>query len=148
MKKIFIFLIVILLAYFAYLVYERNKPEEVVEPPYVLDPDYKITFSYDDDLVSKLVKYTYFLYDNTKAVLKVSTADRTTGRLISEEFTEITITDPDFNLNSILSYVNQDNQDLDSFYSYVVYIKDINKSYRLSKNNKAVKALTEALNLK
>ena len=56
MKKILILLIIILVSYWGYQVYLRNKPEEVPEEPYVLDEDYMFSISFEDNLSISLLE--------------------------------------------------------------------------------------------
>lgn len=136
MKKILILLVIILLAFFGYQVYLRNAPKKEEEKPYVFDDNYVLSVSFDDNLVSKLIKKTYYIYNNERAVLKVETSDRGTKEHLDTTYTELKITDKNFNLDDIIYKLDYaETAEIASVYRYVYYVKKSDKIYRLSRGN-------------
>ncbi len=137
MKKIFVLLIVILVAYWGYQVYLRNKPNDIPEEPYVLDENYLFYVSFDDNEVSKLINKTYYVYDDTKVILETKYTDRATGKYIETTYKDITISDSSFSANYTLSTLSSKITDeIPGIYRYKLYVKSTNKTVNLMKADK------------
>ena len=136
MKKILILLVVILIVYFGYQVYLRNRPPVEEEPPFVFDENYVMSVTFDDDLVSKTVVKTYYIYDNTKAVLEIKSNDRQTGEALETEYKEVKITDSNFDVNDIITKLpDQETSSIVSIYRFKFFVKATGKTYNLSSSN-------------
>ncbi len=153
MKKILVLLAIILIAYFGYQVYLRNAPEKEEEAPFVLDENYVLSISFEDDLVTKLVEKTYYVYNNTKVVLMTKTSDRNTNKDLGTTYKDIEIKEGNLNLTDLVKQLEKaDSGNVSNVYRYKYFVKKTGKTYMLTRqepiNYKMLVLLGEEIDVK
>lgn len=136
MKKILVLLAIILIAYFGYKVYLRNAPEKEEETPFVLDENYVLSITFSDDVVTKLIEKTYYIYNNEKAILMTKSFDRNTKKELDVTYKDVEIKDESFNVADVIKKLSStDSGDISEIYRYKYSVKKTGATYMLSKMN-------------
>lgn len=145
MKKILVVLVLILLVYFGFTIFGGNKKSEIVD--YKLDSNYVFSFSFTDSTITQIVKRTYYVYSNEKAVEEVKTIDRSSGNIIKTAYNDVKIDTTVFNINDVFKSLGMDSVSLQGVFSYELYRKDTDKTYMLAANDSLAEYICNALKI-